>query len=142
MFIVLFIAEFLVVFILGFLFVALPLTVLFGIPLFLILREHVRLTFWASCLAGVAVLYVPLSVLLLFSPAFKYALNDGHGPGWPDLVEALGVAGLGAVAGFVFWLIAAAGLKPEKQDAAVVQSGAQPRSEEAESDRVVPESIA
>lgn len=126
--------EFLAVFIFGFLFVALPLTVVIGVPLFQILRKRVRLTFWASSLAGVVVLYLPLSVLLLISLATKPAPSDGQGPGWLELAEALGVAGLGAVAGFVFWLIAAAGLKPEKQAAAMVHPGAQTRSEEAESD--------
>src|SRR5258708_1354990 len=104
------------VFIVDFLGGALPLTPVVGIPLFLILRKRVRLTFWASSLAGVAVLYLLLSVFLLFSLASKDA--PGGGLGWLEIVEILGdAAGLGLVAGFVFWLIAAAGLKG-KQDLA------------------------
>jgi hypothetical protein len=130
------------IFIIGFLFVALPLTVVFGIPLFLMLRKRVRLTFWASSLAGVAVLYLPLAIFLLIL-ASQQTPSDGRGPGWLEVVEAFGVAAvLGSVAGFVFWLIAVTGPKPKKQDAAVVPSGAHPRPEEAESERVITENVA
>ena len=146
--------EIFFIFIFGLLFVALPLTVVVGVPLFLVLRKHVRPSFWACSLAGAAVLCLPVLVFLLVDLTMKEVPDMAayghvtvlHGQRtiwwWLEIAVAFGgAAALGLVAGFVFWLIAAAGLKPEKQAAAVVHSGPQPRPEEAETDRVMPENV-
>jgi hypothetical protein len=82
---------------------AYPLTIVFGTPLFLILRNRVRATPVSCAVSGSVVVLVPALLLLAFHPASK----DGS---WLEAAAILsGAAGLGLVAGLLFWFIAAAG---------------------------------
>lgn len=140
-------------FIIGLLFVTLPLTVVVGVPLFLVLRRHVRPSFWACSLAGAAVLCLPVLLILLslatttFPPYatsgyFTFLYGERTGWWWFESAVLFGAAAaLGLVAGFVFWLIAAAGLKPEQQGAVVARSGTPPRLEGTETDPVTSEGV-
>jgi len=105
---------------------ALPWTAIVAIPLFLILRRFVRPSFWACSLAGSAVVCLPLLGLFLFGlvtikgepdqSAFGHvSVLHGQPTIWWWLESAAifgGAAAVGSASGFVFWLIAAAGLKP------------------------------
>ena len=144
----------LTIFVYGFLFVACPLTVVVGFPVFLILWKRVRPTLLACGVAGVAVVDVPFLVMTLVAAAeMKEASEDpvilivqgqltaGWWLGWwlQNALSLGGFAAVGFAAGVVFWLIAVAGLKPVAQGESSMQ-GAPLRPEGAETDRVTSES--
>lgn len=80
-----------------------PLTIVFGTPAFLILRNHLKPTLLNCTAIGGIVAFVPALLLVALHPAAK----DGS---WLETATMLlGAAGLGMVAGALFWLIAAAG---------------------------------
>jgi len=120
------IPSFLFAFVFGLIFTAFPVTVVIGIPFFLILRRVVRPSFWACSLAGAAVLCLPLLGYFLVGLANTTPVPDQSAFGhvsmqhgqltiwwWLQSAFVFGAAAaLGSTAGFVFWLIAAAGLKP------------------------------
>ncbi|HYD45892.1 MAG TPA: hypothetical protein VEA79_11575 [Phenylobacterium sp.] len=102
------------------LFGAYPATLLLGLPAYLILRSRLRPSAWICALAGAVVAATPfLSLSLLSTPDFAYAgghvtVMNGQITFWGYVQRArfIGLIGLfGALAGLVFWLIAAAGFK-------------------------------
>jgi hypothetical protein len=100
---------------------ACPPTVLVGLPAYLILRKRLRPTPLNCVLAGAGVASLPWLLLDVVLPGADYAFDGGHITvehgrrtlsGWLDLGTASGaLALLGAFAGLVFWVIAAAGWK-------------------------------
>lgn len=100
---------------------AMPPTVVFGIPLFLILRTRVRPTMWSCGASGALVTAVPWTILTLL--AMFATSEESYGPdvtiqrgqvtllGWQYFAQGFGgVALLGFVTGAIFWAIAAAPL--------------------------------
>ena len=90
-------------------------TILIGLPLYLVLRNRVRLRVWIVMLAGGFVAVVPWVILSLLSPADYASLGDcvsvingrttwcGHVRNF-ELYALL--FALGAVGGLVFWICA------------------------------------
>lgn len=100
---------------------ACPPTVLVGLPAYLVLRKRLRPTALNCGLVGAAVASLPWLFLAIVLPGPDYAFDGGHVTvehgqktlwGWLDLLTAMGwLALLGAFAGLIFWVIAAAGWK-------------------------------
>lgn len=94
-----------------------PATLVLGVPAFLILRERVRPSAWNCAATGAAVASFPWLLLGLVSNP-EHAYSNGHVThqsgaktwwGWVDLFTFVSeTAALGALAGLVFWTIAAA----------------------------------
>lgn len=106
------------------LFGAYPPAVVFGLPAYFILRSKVAGT-WLNCaITGAAVAGLPWLLLTLFGPAADQAsigdratVIDGTRTayGWIVELQFIGlIAPYGAVAGLLFWVIAAAGSKRAK----------------------------
>lgn len=89
----------------GLLVLGYPLTLLFGIPAYLLLRRRATLTLFNSTLTGALVAGAPFLVLLALGPARK--IISGITPA-ADLQICALVFGAGAVGGFAFGLIALA----------------------------------
>lgn len=95
-----------------------PAAILFGLPLFFVLRDRVRPRFWIMTLAGGAVAAAPWLLLMLFAPQPDQAQIGSHITvldgrmtwwGWIESAAMIGqVFGLGAMGGVVFWLVAIA----------------------------------
>jgi hypothetical protein len=106
---------------------ACPPTVLVGLPTYLILRKRLRPTPLNCALAGAGVASLPWLLLVVALPGADYAFDGGHITvehgqktlwGWLDLGTASGaLALLGAFAGLVFWVIAAAGRRDSPKTA-------------------------
>ena len=107
---------------------ALPLTVVFGIPLYFVLRSRVLPTIWYCSAAGAAVLVFPWVLLTLWTFTFlseeeaggHVLVLNGYRTfwGWLYLLQSLGeVALVGGIAGAIFWVIAAAGILRREQPA-------------------------
>jgi hypothetical protein len=98
-----------------------PPTILVGAPTYLVLRNRLRPTTLNCVLAGAVVASLPWLLLAVVLPGADYSYDGGHVTvehgqktlwGWLDLATATGsLALVGAFAGFVFWVIAAAGWK-------------------------------
>jgi hypothetical protein len=96
-------------------------TVLVGLPTYLVLRRQLWPTPLNCALAGAAVASLPWLLLAFILPGAEYSVDGGHITvehgyktvwGWLELGTASGwLALLGAFAGLVFWVIAAAGWK-------------------------------
>ena len=95
-----------------------PAALVFGLPAFLFLRDRVRASAFNCAATGAVVASLPWLLLGLISNP-NYAYSNGHVThqngaktwwGWVELFVFVGeIAALGAVAGVVFWIIAAAG---------------------------------
>jgi hypothetical protein len=95
-----------------------PAVILFGLPLFFVLRNRVRPRLWVITLAGGAVAAMPWLLLVLLAPRPDQAQIGSHITvldgrptlwGWIESVAMVGqVFGLGAIGGVAFWLVAVA----------------------------------
>jgi hypothetical protein len=100
---------------------ACPPAVLVGLPTYLVLRRRLRPTPLNCAFAGAAEASLPWLLLAIILPGADYSFDGGHITvehgqktvwGWLGLGAASGwLALLGAFAGLVFWVIAAAGWK-------------------------------
>jgi len=101
------------------LFGAYPLAVIFGLPVYFILRAKLAGT-WLNCaVTGAAVAGLPWFLLTLFGSGADQASIGGRATvidgartayGWMVQLQFVGLIALyGAAAGWLFWLIAAAG---------------------------------
>jgi len=97
---------------------SLPLTIVFGIPLYLILQMRVRLSIWSCSAAGAAVLVLPWSMITLLTMTAmeeeeyggRILVIQGHRTiaGWLYLFQSLcEVSLIGLIAGAIFWVIVA-----------------------------------
>ena len=101
------------------LFGAYPTAAFVGIPAFLMMRRHFAATAINCMMAGAFVAALPWILLVLLPPSATSASIGGratvvHGKrtmwGWLSGAEvALQIAAFGAVAGLIFWAVAAAG---------------------------------
>jgi hypothetical protein len=104
---------------------AYPTAVVFGLPAYFMLRRHFSATPLACAVVGSAVAALPWALLVMAgSGASEASVNgratvlNGHTTayGWLQNAEFLLTIGLfGAIGGFVFWVVAAAGFRPKTQ---------------------------
>ena len=95
-----------------------------GLPAYFILRYHLKANILNCVIAGAGVSALPWAVLSLLLPGPDSAYSNGHVThvngartfdGWMDLIAMLSsMAVLGALAGLLFWVVAAAGYKSRK----------------------------
>lgn len=99
---------------------AYPATLLFGLPAYFLLRSRLRPRAWICAFIGAVVAAAPFSLLsLLSTPDYAYSggqvtVMDGRITFWGYVQRGrfVGMIGLfGALAGFLFWLIAVAGAR-------------------------------
>ena len=105
----------------------LPQALLFGVPVYFLLRNRVRPTLLNCSLTGAAIASLPWLALNLLVSGPDYAFSGGHITdqnghktlaGWLDLATGIGWLALaGLFSGLVFWFVAAAGTNIEKGEA-------------------------
>ncbi|RFB81072.1 hypothetical protein DYH55_06335 [Methylovirgula sp. 4M-Z18] len=105
-----------------------PPAIILGVPIFLCLMGRVRASALNCAAAGAVVAGIPWLILILGLGANTIESSTGdyvtveHGVrtfwGWIELFEVSGaIASAGALAGVVFWIIAAAGGRTDAQGA-------------------------
>jgi len=103
------------------LWVVYPVTAIFGLPLYVILRSRARASMLNCVLSGAAVSALPWFILGLLATPNEASV--GHVvtvhnhmrtlAGWTEFLQLIGgVAILGAIGGLVFWLCVATGPQP------------------------------
>ncbi len=94
---------------------AYPITILFGVPAYLVLKRRVRLKFLTICLVGGVIAAAPWLLLTLFTnPDYamigdRVTVQNGHKTwfGWIEILRFLGECFIfGAIGGAVFWALA------------------------------------
>lgn len=103
------------------LFGAYPMTLVFGVPAFFVLRKRLRPSVLNCGLAGVGVAGIPTLILAIMPNGTTEAIDDGHvtvlhghRTMWGWLFAGQGVlemAAYGLLAGLIFWAIIAVGPK-------------------------------
>lgn len=102
---------------------AVPPTLIFGIPAFLMLRKLVRLSLLSCATVGAVIAALPWFVIGLFPTGSAWTggratiINGQYTTyGWLELGESLlMISAAGAVGGAIFWAIAAAKLPKRKE---------------------------
>jgi len=102
---------------------AYPITLVFGVPAYFMLRRHLSARPLPCALVGAVVAVFPWMLIILIGPGASEASIDGRATvlnghttayGWLQNAEfVLMMAFFGAVGGLIFWAVAAAGDRPD-----------------------------
>jgi hypothetical protein len=108
------------------LFVVYPIALILGVPAYCILRPRMRVTAVNCALMGAGIAALPWLFLSTVVTPDEATTGDvmtvyNHMrtlAGWMEVLQLVGgIACLGAIAGVVFWVLVAAGLRPSKGSA-------------------------
>ena len=102
---------------------AYPAALVFGVPAYFMLRRHLSSRLAGCVIAGAVIAALPWALLFMAGSGAAEASLNGHATvvnghttayGWfQNLKFILSIGVFGAVGGFVFWAVAAAGHRPQ-----------------------------